>query len=321
MTTAPVEIPVDVSTGFQLMGRFYRLLAGAAARVIGLAVPLPRFEYLAAHGPDEALAAWCETPDAAYLAGGTDLLPQMRAGRRRPQRLIDVKHLPGLASIRDLDDGGMAIGAAVPLADVEAHRSVTTRFPLLAQCCAAVGAPPLRNRATLAGNLCNASPAADTAVALLALDATVTVIGPAGTRSIPIATFFVGPGRTALAPGELLIEVVLPATATGLCGSYLRVSRRGGMDLATVGVLVARSGNGSLPRHRVALAAVAPTPLRVWEAEALLDRQGSGAAREAAAIACAACSPITDIRGSAGYRREMVGVFTRRAVAALAQEA
>jgi CO/xanthine dehydrogenase FAD-binding subunit len=284
-------------------------------------VPLPRFEYIAARSPEEALAAWCAAPDAAYLAGGTDLLPQMRAGRRRSTRLIDVKHLPGLASIRDLDDGAVAIGAAVPLADVEAHRSVTTRFPLLAQCCAVVGAPPLRNRATLAGNLCNASPAADTAVALLALDATVTVLGPAATRSIPVATFFLGPGRTALAPGELLVEVVIPASAAGLRGSYLRVARRGGMDLATIGVLVARGGTGAPPRHRVALAAVAPTPLRVWEAEALLDRLGSGVAREAAAIACAACSPITDIRGSADYRREMVAVFTRRGVAALAGEA
>ena len=284
-------------------------------------MPLPRFEYLAAHAPDEALAAWREAPDAAYLAGGTDLLPQMRAGRRRPRRLIDLKHLPGLASIRDLDDGAVVIGAAVPLADVEAHRSVTTRFPLLAQCCAAVGAPPLRNRATLAGNLCNASPAADTAVALLALEASLIVIGPAGTRSIPIAEFFVGPGTTALAPGEILSEVVLPATSADLFGSYLRVARRGGMDLATVGVLVARGGNGGPARHRVALAAVAPTPLRVWEAETLLDRLGGGASREAAALACAACSPISDIRGSAEYRREMVGVFTRRGVAALAREA
>ena len=280
-------------------------------------MPLPRFEYLAADSLDGALAAWFERPGAAYFAGGTDLLPQMRSGRRLPHRLIDVKRVPGLASIRDLDDGGVAIGAAVPLADIEAHQSVTSRFPLLAECCATVGAPPLRNRATMAGNLCNASPAADTAVALLALDAIVIAFGPAGARSIPIATFFVAPGKTALTPGELVTEVVVPGTAMGARGSYLRLSRRRGMDLATVGVLVARSGNGGPMRYRVALAAVAPTPLRVAEAEALLDREGDGAANEAAAIARATCSPITDVRGSAEYRREMVGVLTRHGIAAL----
>ena len=281
-------------------------------------MPLPRFEYLAAASLDAALAACFERPGAAYFAGGTDLLPQMRSGRRLPHRLIDIKRVPQLAGIRDLDDGGVAIGAAVPLAAIEAHRSVTDRFPLLARCCAAVGAPPLRNRATMAGNLCNASPAADTAVALLVLDAAVVAVGPAGTRTIPIATFFIAPGRTALAPGELVTEVVVPGKSMGAKGSYLRLSRRRGMDLATVGVLVARIGDGGNPRHRMALAAVAPTPLRVLEVEALLDREGGGAAGEAAALAQAACSPITDIRGSAEYRREMVGVLTRRAVAALA---
>ncbi len=279
---------------------------------------LPRFEYLAATSLDHALAAWSERPGAAYFAGGTDLLPQMRSGRRLPNRLIDLKRVPGLASIRDLDDGGVAIGAAVPLAVIEAHQSVTSRFPLLTRCCGSIGAPPLRNRATMAGNLCNASPAADTAVALLALDAIVMVFGPAGSRSIPIATFFVAPGKTALTPGELVTEVVLPGTAMGAQGSYLRLSRRRGMDLATVGVLVARTDTLGHTRHRVTLAAVAPTPLRVPEVEALLDRKGVGAAREAAAIARAACSPITDIRGSAEYRREMVGVLTRRGIAALA---
>jgi CO/xanthine dehydrogenase FAD-binding subunit len=283
-----------------------------------LAVPLPRFEYLAASHLIEALDAWGEVPDAAFYAGGTDLLPQMRSGRRRLRRLIDVKHVPELAGIRDLDDGGIAIGAAVPMADIEAHEVVAARFPLLVQCCAAVGAPPLRNRATLVGNVCNASPAADTAVALLALDAAVTAVSSVGTRCIPVEKFFVAPGRTALRSGELVTAIVLPGTSRGLRGSYLRVARRGGMDLATVGVLVARDVNGGAPRHRVALGAVAPTPLRVWEAEALLDREGNSAARQAGAIARLTCSPITDIRGTAEYRREMVEVLTRRAVVALA---
>jgi carbon-monoxide dehydrogenase medium subunit len=261
---------------------------------------------------------WAREPGAAFLAGGTDLLPQMRSGRRSPHRLIDIKRIPLLAGIRDLEDGGLAIGAAVPLAEIEAHPAVTQRFPLLAECCRAVGAPPLRNRATMAGNICNASPAADTAVALLALEATVIVGGRAGRRSIPVTAFFAGPGATTLAPGEIVVEIVLPGTSAGGRGSYLRLARRRGMDLATVGVLIARSGNGGAPAHRVVLAAVAPTPLRVREAETLLDRRGPGAAREAAEIARQACSPITDIRGTAEYRREMVGVLTARGLTALA---
>jgi CO/xanthine dehydrogenase FAD-binding subunit len=279
---------------------------------------LPRFDYVAASGVADAVAAWSDGPDAAYFAGGTDLLPQLRAGKRRSLRLIDIKHVPELRAIRDIEAGGVAIGAAVPMADIETHPAVVARFPLLARCCAAVGAPPLRNRATLAGNICNASPAADTAVALLSLDACVVAAGPAGTRRLPIANFFLAPGRTVLAPGELVTEILLPGTAAHLRGSYLRLARRGGMDLATIGVLVARGSNGGPAGHRVALAAVAPTPVRVWEAEALLDREGPGAACQAAAIARIACAPITDIRGSAEYRREMVDVLTRRGIAALA---
>ncbi len=278
---------------------------------------LPSFDYRAARSVEEAIASWAKKPGAAYLAGGTDLLPQMRTGRRAAKRLIDVKRLKELGGIRGLEDGGVAIGAAVPLAEIESHPAVIRAFPLLAECCRAVGAPPLRNRATMAGNVCNASPAADTAVALLGLEASVVAAGPGGRRSVPISAFFTGPGATALVPGELVVEIVLPGASAGVKGSYLRMARRRGMDLATLGVLVARSGNGGPPAYRVALAAVAPTPLRVAKAEALLNRRGAGAAAEAAEIARAACYPITDIRGTAEYRREMVGVLTARGLKAL----
>jgi len=274
-------------------------------------------DYLAPTTVEAALALKADGSGAAYLLGGTDLLPQMRAGRRSPERLIDLKRIPELHEIREGADGGLSIGAAVPLADVETHPIVLSRYPLLAECVKTVGAWPLRQRATLAGNICNASPAADTAVALLALEAIVNVASAAGRRSVPLAAFFRGPGQTALAAGELVTDVVLPASSAGFRGSYLRLSRRKGMDLATVGVLVGKS-NGVLPsRWRVGLAAVAPTPLRVPEAEALLEAKGAGAAREAAEMAVAACRPITDLRGSAEYRREMVGVLVRRGVASL----
>ncbi|MRR12056.1 xanthine dehydrogenase family protein subunit M, partial [bacterium] len=241
-------------------------------------------DYLAPTTVEEAIALKA-MPGTAWLMGGTDLLPQMRAGRKVPERLVDLKRIPGLHEIREVAGGGLSIGAAVPLADIETHPGVLDRFPLLAECAKTVGAWPLRQRATLGGNLCNASPAADTAVALLALDAEVEVASSGGHRSIPIREFFLGPGQAAINPGELVTEIVLPGASAGFRGTYLRLSRRKGMDLATVGVLVGKS-NGALPaRWRVALAAVAPTPLRPRAVEVLLEAEGVAVAAEAAAVA------------------------------------
>lgn len=279
---------------------------------------LPSFEYLVPSTVDEAVGMWRERPGGAYLLGGTDLLPQMRAGKKTTSRMIDIKRIPRLHELRERSDGSLWIGAAVPMAEVETHPGVLTRFSPLSECCKTVGAWPLRNRATLAGNICNASPAADTAVALLALDARVVVVHPDGERMIPVKEFFLGPGKSALSPGELVTDIVLPAAPTPWKGAYLRLSRRKGMDLATVGVLVAKTNENGHSRHRVALAAVAPTPLRVYEAEELLDREGiPRAAEKASKIAEAACSPITDLRGTSEYRREMVGVLTRRGLMSL----
>ena len=273
-------------------------------------------DYLAPVTVDDAVALRANGPASAFLLGGTDLLPQMRAGRRSPERLIDLKKIPELHEVRESPDGSLSIGAAVPLADVETHPVVLARFPLLAECAKTVGAWPLRQRATLAGNVCNASPAADTAVALLALDAVVNVATAGGRLAMAISELFLGPGQTALMPGDLVTEVVLPGTAAGFRGSYQRLSRRKGMDLATVGVLVGKRG-GAPAAWRVALAAVAPTPLRVRAAEELLEAKGVAAAREAASLAVESCRPITDLRGSAEYRREMVGVLVRRGVESL----
>lgn len=274
-------------------------------------------DYVVPSTVEEAVALQAGFPGAAYLLGGTDLLPQMRAGKRDPGRLVDLKRIPFLRQIREIEGGGLSIGAAAAMADVEVHPAVLARFPLLAQCVATVGAWPLRQRATLAGNLCNASPAADTAVALLALDAVVNVASAEGRRAIPLASFFKGPGQSALTDGELVTEIVLPGGSAGFSGRYWRLSRRKGMDLATVGVLVGKSRGTAPPRWRIALAAVAPTPLRIGAAEALLEVKGAAAADEAAALAVAACRPISDLRGSAEYRRDMVGVLVRRGVAEL----
>jgi CO/xanthine dehydrogenase FAD-binding subunit len=278
---------------------------------------LPRFEYRAAQTIREATLLLAEAPDARFMAGGTDLLPQLRT-RRKVSRVVDVKRVPELAAIRETDDY-WAIGAAVPMAQIASHPGLRAQFPILVECIDEVGAWPLRNRASMGGNICNASPAADTAVALLCLDARVAIAGPSAAepRTLPVAAFFKGPGQTALGPGELLVEVVLPKVSAGMTGRYLRLSRRRGMDLATVGVLVARKGEKS---HRVALAAVAPTPLRVRQAEEALDEHGLSpdSIQKAAQLAVICCSPISDLRGSADYRREMVGVLTARGLTALA---
>jgi CO/xanthine dehydrogenase FAD-binding subunit len=278
---------------------------------------LPCFEYRLARTVTEATAFWAEKPGARYLAGGTDLVPQLR-GRRSVSRVVDIKRIPELGELRYGQDGGLAIGAAVPLATIAADPRIRRDYPLLSECCLAVGAAPLRHRATMAGNVCNASPAADTAVALLALEATVIVRGPAGTRAIPIRQFFLGPAQTTLSDGELCLEIVLPGHTAGIRGSYLRLARRRGMDLATVGVLVGRTAGDHAPTYRVALCAVAPTPLRVTAAEDLLHgERGESVWERAGALCASAARPISDVRGTADYRREMVDVLVRRGLRAL----
>jgi carbon-monoxide dehydrogenase medium subunit len=276
-------------------------------------------DYVAPSTVEEACAEWAEVSGSFYMAGGTDLLPQMRQSRHEPSRLVDVKRIERLKGIRTDSDGKLAVGAAVSLAEVASHPEVNARYPLLAECCTAVGSYPLRNRATMAGNICNASPAADTSAALLALDAEVKAAGPNGERVISIGELFAGPGRTTLERGELVTEIALPAKSAGCRGGYLRLSRRRAVDLATAGVLVARHAEGG---HRVCLIAVAPTPLRVVAAEDVLDRVGytEGAVREAAEAAGAAASPIDDVRGSAEYRKKMIPVLVSRGIGELAAQ-
>jgi carbon-monoxide dehydrogenase medium subunit len=276
---------------------------------------LPRFEYRAARTVDEAMSLWAEKPGARFMAGGTDLIPQMRL-RRKVSRVVDLK---GIATLNDIKetDAGLSIGAAVSLSALCAHQAVRERYPILVSCASEVGAYALRNRATLAGNVCNSSPAADTSVALLALGAKIVAAGPKRSRTLAIEEFFKGPGKNALEEGELVTEILLPKSAAGFHGRYYRQSRRRGMDLATVAVLVAKAA-GAQPQYRIGLVAVAPTTLRVREAEELLEKEGAGAVARAAEITRLACSPITDARGTAEFRREMVGTLTARGLAALA---
>ncbi len=254
---------------------------------------------------------------ARALAGGTDLFLRMERGGWAPDVVVDLKGVPGLADIHFDAERGLALGALAFHADVAAHPVVCERYPVLAQGAGWVGGPQMRNRGTVGGNLCNASPAADTASPLIALGARVRLVGPAGERVVALDEFFVGPGKTVLAPGEVLVEVLVPPPAPRSGGDYQRRTRTA-MDIAVVGVaaVVILDGGATCKDARIVLASVAPTPLRARAAEAAVRGKGLTPDRiaEAARAAAAESKPIDDVRASAGYRRTIVEVLARRAL-------
>ncbi|MFN3652051.1 MAG: FAD binding domain-containing protein [Armatimonadota bacterium] len=274
------------------------------------------FHYLEPRSIDEAARLLREHgAGARILAGGTDLIVQMETGRRQPETVVYLGRIPELRGI-ETADGGLRIGAGATLRQVENHPVVRERYPSLSRGCAEVGSVQIRNLATLAGNLCNASPSADTSPALLAYDAAVEITGgSAGSRVVPVGDFWTGPGRTVLEPGELVTAIRLPTAPAGRRDFYTKLAVRKAMDLAMVGVCVALVPDGDRAHDvRIALGAVAPVCLRAVDAEAAVERGGAAASDEAAALAEAAVSPIDDQRASAAYRREMVRVLTARAL-------
>jgi len=281
-----------------------------------------RFGYLAPESLAEAVAMLAAHPDATPLAGGTNVLVQVKEGHRDVTTLLSLRRLPELHQMTYGD--GVRIGAGVTMARIAADAHIRAGYTALATAAALLGSVQTRNMATLGGNLCNASPSADTAPPLLALDAIAVIAGPDGERAIPLAGFFLGPGRTALAPGELLREIVLPAPQPRTGSAYVRHIPRAAMDISVVGVAAALQLDeaGRIGTARLALGAVAPTPLLVPEVEILLSGQEPGDALFAAAAekAQATAQPLSDVRASAEFRRHLVGVLTRRALrAALAQ--
>lgn len=257
-------------------------------------------------------------PGAKPLAGGTDLIVQMRTGRAAPQLFVDVKRIPELAGIR-LDADGIFVGAAVPAAEIVEHAELARIWPGLAEAVDLIGSTQIQGRATLGGNLCNASPAADSVPALCALGAVCVIAGPGGERRVPVESFNTAPGRNALAPGELLVGLRIPRPAPRASDAYLRFTPRTEMDIAVVGaaVSVALDSSGVCTHARVALGAVAPTAILVPEAAAALvgSRGDDDALSRAAASASAAVRPIADKRGSIEFRRRISGVLVRRAAA------
>ena len=249
------------------------------------------------------------------LQGGTDLLIRIRGGFVRPERVIDLKGLPGMRDIHLSEDGWLVIGAACTMNQVGLHPLVVERYGVLSEGCNSVASYQLRNRATMGGNCCNASPAADTAPALLCLDAVAEIFGPCGVRRVTIHDFFTGPGRTVLQRGEFLSGIHLPPITGRSAGAYNKLGRTRIGDISLVSVAVHCHQAGSGPSWRIAIGAAGPTPLRAVDAEAALaqDTSKEGIAR-AAELAASAARPIDDIRGSAAYRRAMVRVLARRGI-------
>jgi CO/xanthine dehydrogenase FAD-binding subunit len=281
---------------------------------------MPHFEYLEPTTLQEAVDLLDHYGNEARpLAGGTDLLPRIRQRLIRPQCVVNIKHIPDLNYISYDRHEGLRIGALATVRDMETSAVVRENFPLLAEGAQALGSVQIRNLATVVGNLCNASPAADTAPPLLALAAHLLIKSPAGERVVPLNTFFVGPGETALKPGDLVIEIRVPSPPPHSGGTYIKLGVRRAMDLSFAGVaaLVTREpGDGVCREARLAMGAVAPTPRRAPVAEAMLTGQRMSADlldRVGEAIAGEVC-PISDVRCSADYRREMVKVLTRRSV-------
>lgn len=276
------------------------------------------FDYVAPRSLADAFAHLTNGRSSLMLAGGTDVIVQLREGRRHCDQLIDIKHIPELMALRFAEDGTLEIGAAKPLAEIYEDPEVARRLPGLVDAAGLIGGIQVQSRASLGGNLCNASPAADASPALMVLGARLVIGSATGTREVPVEEFFVGPGKNALQPGELLVQVKIPAQPANSNAHYLRFIPRNEMDIAvaSAGVRFALNGAGRIESARVAIGAVAATPLMVPAAADALNgnlptEETFAAAGEASA---ALATPINDMRGSIAQRHQLVRVLTIRAL-------
>jgi len=258
--------------------------------------------------------------DARIIAGGTALVPTMRLGLVTPDRLVSLHRIPGLSGIH-VDKGVLEIGAMTSLAALARHGALRSGWPLLAQAAGRVATPAIRSTATLGGNLCYAEAASDPAPALLCLDAQVRLADSVGERVVPIGEFFTGFYETAVAPGEILTGVRVRATPAGARSGYLRFCPRSAEDKPLIGVaaLLVLDAAKRVGEIRIGLGGAAPTPMRARRAEAIVTGQEltDRAIRGAADAAAGEAQPLSDLMGSADYRREMIRVWVRRLLTAL----
>ena len=265
---------------------------------------------------DEARALLAGDAGAIVFAGATDVVPQMRGGRPEPSMLIDLKKIDRLMSV-SLDGDTWHVGAAAPSSALTANAAFAADFPGLTEAAGLIGSDQIQNRSSLGGNLCNASPAADSVPALVVNDAIAVIAGSDGERRVPVADVVTGPDQTSLAHDEIVVCFELARPAARTSDAYLRLIPRTEMDIAVVGagVRITLDGDGAVSAATVALGAVAPTVVRVPAAEAALvgSRLDDDALAAAADAASDACNPIDDKRGTISYRRQVAGVLTRRA--------
>ncbi|SHK78569.1 carbon-monoxide dehydrogenase medium subunit [Roseovarius marisflavi] len=272
--------------------------------------------YEAPNSVEAAIDLLAATEGAYVLAGGTDLLVKLRAEMLEPELVVDIKRISGMKGITP-EDGGWRIGAAVSGAEMGEHAGLTGDWPGVVEAVGLIGSTQVQGRATLAGNLCNASPAADSVPAMVAANATLRIVGPKGSRDVAVIDVPASPGKTTLGSGEFIASVFLPAKPDHGGDAYLRFIPRTEMDIAVVGcgVSLVLDGAGKVSAARVSLGAVGPKVMLVdAAAEALIGRAPKGDALEDLAAVCsAAATPIDDKRGTVDFRRHVAGVLARRA--------
>ncbi len=275
-------------------------------------------EYTTPKTIDEAVQAMASKGDRARaLAGGTDLLVQLRGGRRSADLVVDVKDIPELNEISYSPQGGLTIGGAAPCHRIYANKDVAANYPGLVDSASLIGSIQIQGRASLGGNLCNSAPSADAIPPMIALGAVANIVGPNGSRQVAVEDFCTGPGRNVLEPGEILVSINVPAPAAGSGANYLRFIPRNEMDIAVAGVgsaVVLDQSGQSFVSARIALASVAPTPVFSRAAGDSLAGKAvtEEAIEEAARLAMEDAKPITDMRGTIRQRVHLVGVLTRR---------
>ena len=279
--------------------------------------------YVAPSTVDEARDLLTATPGAQVFAGATDLIPQIRAGRAEPPLLVDLKHIDQLMSVTE-SGGTWIVGAATPAADLTVNADFTAAFPGLSEASGLIGSDQIQNRSSWGGNLCNGSPAADSVPALIVNDARAVIATVDGTRTVPVADVVTGPGQISLTDGEFVVEFEVDRPPAHTADAYLRLIPRTEMDIAVVGVAVRFTLDGdTVISASVALGAVAPTVVRVPDAEAALVGSTLDDATLVVVVdaASAACNPIDDKRGTIEYRRQVAGVLAKRAAVIAAARA
>lgn len=280
---------------------------------------MKEFEYISPNSVEEAVSILASHGEKAkVLAGGTDLLNLISAGKIFPKLIVSLRNIQQFREIKK-QDGSVSVGAFCTLRDVAKSEVIRDEYQILHDAVQQIGSVQIRSRGTIGGNICNASPAADTAAPLIVLGAEAIIQGPRGERRKPIVDFFTEPGRTILDPDEILTTIRLPEMKGKGDGLYIKLGRRRTIDLAIVGVavyMVLRPSNGEIDDIRIAISSAAPKPLRIFDAESILKGKApkKSLIEKAALMVGQASDPITDVRASKEYRKEMVKVLTMRAI-------